>query len=70
MKLSPDASHAFCETHSCHDSLDQTEGQCRDQHNCDDGACPLEKQFGRPRFGAALEMMAASIGQVAEKIRN
>jgi hypothetical protein len=68
MKLSPDKSHAFCGTHACHVSLDQTEGQCRDQHSCNDEACPLEKEFGRPRFGAALEMMAASIGQVARKL--
>ena len=42
--------HAHCPTQSRHVSLDQTEGQCRGRHNCSDAACPLEKQFDRPRF--------------------
>ena len=68
MKLSPDKSHAYCERQSCHVPIDQTEGQCRDHHACSDEACPLEKEFGRPRFGRALEMMAAGIGQVVGKL--
>ena len=69
MTFSPDRSHAFCTTQSCYVPLNQTEGQCRDRHNCSDEACPLEKQLGRSRFAHALDMMAASIGQVAEKLR-
>ncbi|MFN4141516.1 hypothetical protein [Aestuariivirga sp.] len=67
MNLSPDKSHAYCTRQSCYVRLDQTEGQCRDDHNCSDAACPLEKEFGRPRFGRALEMMAAGIGSVIAK---
>jgi len=59
--------HAFCPTKSRPVSVDQTEGQCRDQHRCGDEACPLEKEFGRPRFSRAIEMMAAGIGQVMGK---
>ena len=70
MKTSPDGSHAHCATHNSWVSLNQTEGQCRDGHNCTDEACPLEKELGRPRFGRALDMMAASIGQVVGKIGN
>ena len=67
MKLSPDKSHAYCERQTRHVALDQTEGQCRETHACSDEACPLEKEFGRPRFGRALEMMAAGMGPFAGK---
>jgi hypothetical protein len=67
MKLSPDQTHAYCETHSCHVPLNRTEGQCRDEHRCSDEACPLEKQLGRPRFGRALEMMAQGVAGIAAK---
>lgn len=67
MKLSPDKSHAFCETHSCYVALNQTEGHCREEHNCSDAACPLEKQLGRPRFGRALESMAQGLCGLAAK---
>ena len=30
---------------------------------------PLEQEFGRPRFGRALEMMAAGMGQLIGKQR-
>lgn len=62
--------HAYCPTQSRHVSLDHTEGQCRDRHSCSDAACPLEKEFDRPRFSRALEMMASAIGQVGGKINN
>lgn len=68
MKTSPQGSHAHCPTHNCWVPLNQTEGQCRDDHHCTDEVCPLEKELGRPRFGRALEMMASSIGQVVGKI--
>lgn len=54
---------AHCEKQDCAVSLDQTEGQCRDCHNCNDGPCPLEKQFGPNRFSRALNMLASGIGQ-------
>ncbi len=57
------SAYARCETRDRTVSLDQTEGQCRDKHNCSDEACPLEKKFGHQRFANALNHMAASIGQ-------
>jgi len=68
MKFSPDGTHAHCATQNCYVSMNQTEGQCRDQHRCDDESCPLEKEFGRPRFGRALDLMASGITQVIGKI--
>lgn len=61
------SAYARCETRDRFVSLEQTEGQCRDKHNCSDEACPLENKFGQERFGRALSMMAASIGQAFAK---
>ena len=61
MSFFTEKTHAFCPTHSVQVNLDQTEGQCREAHNCSDAACPLEKELGRPRFAKALDLMAASI---------
>lgn len=68
MKTSPDGTHAHCTTHDCYVSLKQTEGRCRDGHRCGDEVCPLEKELGRPRFGRALDLMAAGITQAVGKI--
>ena len=67
MTFPPDRSHAYCTTHSCYVPLNQTEGQCREQHSCSDDACPLEKELGHSRFANAIEQMAASIGQATVK---
>jgi hypothetical protein len=64
MSISINPAHAYCETRDQFVSLEQTEGQCRGRHNCSDGACPLEKELGQNRFGRALNMLAASFGQV------
>lgn len=63
MSLSSAKSHAYCSRQSRHVSLDQAEGECRDQHSCSDEACPLENKFGADRFARSVELMAASIGQ-------
>ena len=51
----PRVGHGVC--------LEQTEGQCRDQHHCGDEACPLEQELGKNQFRRALGMLSASIGQ-------
>ena len=66
MSIAINPAYARCETRGCHVSLEQTEGQCRDRHNCSDDACPLEKQLGQARFGKALDLLAASFGQSLE----
>ena len=63
VSIAMNPSYAHCSRQARTVSLEQTEGQCRDQHNCSDEACPLEKEFGQNRFGHALSMLAASIGQ-------
>jgi len=45
-------------------SVDQTEGRCRDEHNCGDGACPLESEFAQPKFSKTLGLLAGQIGSV------
>lgn len=60
MSISTNPAYAHCERQDCYVSLEQTEGQCRDKHNCDDTACPHQKEFGQNRFGKALELLAAS----------
>lgn len=42
-------------------SVDQTEGRCRDEHNCGDAACPLESEFVRPKFARSLRLLAGQI---------
>ena len=59
--FNPPAAH--CEKEGRSVRLNQTEGQCRDTHRCGDDPCPLECRFAEGRFGAALEMLAASLGQ-------
>lgn len=69
MSLSASNTHAFCARQDRHVSLDQTEGECREQHRCSDEACPLESKFGADRFARSLELMAASIGQPLLRMR-
>ena len=63
MKISPDKSHAYCDCKSCYVRLDQTEGECRDEHLCGDNACPLESALGKAKSGSAFDLMANSIVQ-------
>lgn len=44
-------------------SLEQTEGQCRERHNCSDDECPLAEELGQNRFNRALGVLATNIGQ-------
>jgi hypothetical protein len=63
MSLFAKPAAGFCPKENTSVPLNQTEGQCRDAHRCSDDPCPLECQFGQDRFTAALDMLAASIGQ-------
>lgn len=53
---------AYCCKKDMYVSLDQTEGHCRDLHQCDDSACPLEDEFGQHRFSRTLNALAVSLG--------
>jgi hypothetical protein len=61
--MSSDQVYKHCERVGHAVSVSQTEGQCRDLHNCSGDACPLEKEFGQDRFGRALGLLAANINQ-------
>jgi hypothetical protein len=66
MSISINPAHAYCERQDRYVSLEQTEGQCRDRHNCSDAACPLEKELGKKQFSRALNMLASSFGQALD----
>jgi hypothetical protein len=55
MSISFNSSYIHCSKAGCGVSLEQTEGQCRQKHNCGEDRCPLEGQFGQPTFARALE---------------
>jgi hypothetical protein len=43
--------------------LEQTEGQCRDEHQCmDDAQCPLEKQFHPHNAHGLAEALNIAVG--------
>lgn len=58
-----DTNFKHCERVQRAVSVDQTEGQCRDQHNCNGDACPLEKEFGQSNFSRSIQALAANLGQ-------
>ncbi|MCB1378455.1 MAG: hypothetical protein KDK89_08845 [Alphaproteobacteria bacterium] len=62
MSYSSNPAYSLCPSKGKLVSIDQTEGQCRDSHNCGDGACPLEGDFGKDRFHNALAALSAGIG--------
>ena len=55
--------HAHCPTQSRAVSLDQTEGQCRERHNCADGPCPLESEFNEGRFSRAITLLLSGLNR-------
>ena len=61
MSISVNPSYCRCSRHNINVSLEQTEGQCREEHNCDDGACPLEGQFGQDNYARALRFLMPSL---------
>lgn len=63
MSVSVNPAYAHCSRKDRYVSLEQTEGRCRERHNCNDDACPLEAEFGKDRFRKALETLSGSISQ-------
>jgi len=53
--------YSYCKTAGCQVSLEQTEGQCRDEHHCGDEKCPLEGKFHGRTFAHALNLLAPGI---------
>ena len=53
--VNPD--YHYCKNAKRNVSLEQTEGQCRERHNCADGSCPLESEFRESGFSRALALL-------------
>lgn len=57
-----DRTYCYCTQTKRSISLDQTEGQCRDEHGCHgDQRCPLESQFNGGHRQNALEALVRAL---------
>ena len=54
MSISVNPGYHYCPNARRNVSLEQTEGQCRERHNCADGACPLEAELGPSQFSGSV----------------
>ena len=54
MSIPINPGYQYCKNAKRNVSLEQTEGQCRERHNCGDGPCPLEFELGQSQFSRAL----------------
>lgn len=54
MSIFVNPGYLYCERAKRNISLEQTEGQCRERHNCDGDVCPLESELGQNRFSRAF----------------
>ena len=61
MSISVNPSYCHCATRGIAVSLEQTEGQCRERHNCGDDPCPLEQEFGQDRYNRALNLLVPNL---------
>jgi hypothetical protein len=62
MSISVNPGYHYCPSAKRNVSVEQTEGQCRERHNCADGACPLEAEFGQSHSSKAYDfLMPASL---------
>jgi hypothetical protein len=50
MSIPINPGYHYCKNIKKNVSLEQTEGQCRERHNCGDGPCPLEFEFKQSHF--------------------
>ncbi len=61
MSKSDGARYRFCEKLGRAVLIEQTEGQCRDQHNCGDFTCPLETSFSQDSIDRSLSLLAPAL---------
>jgi hypothetical protein len=61
MSIPINPGYQFCKNAKRNVSLEQTEGQCRERHNCGDGPCPLESELGQSRFSKALAFLMPAL---------
>ena len=61
MRISVNPGYHYCPNAKRNVSLEQTEGQCRERHNCADGACPLESEFGQSHSSKAYDLLMPAL---------
>ena len=61
MGISINPGYRYCEIAKRNILLEQTEGQCRERHNCGDNPCPLESELGQDRFSRALAFLIPNL---------
>ncbi len=61
MSIPINPGYQFCKNAKRNVSLEQTEGQCRERHNCGDGPCLLESELGQSRFSRALAFLMPAL---------
>jgi hypothetical protein len=61
VSISVNPSYCRCSRHNINVSLEQTEGECRETHDCGDGDCPLEGQFGQNNYTRALRFLMPTL---------
>lgn len=57
MSIPINPGYHYCKNAKRNVSLEQTEGQCRERHNCGDGPCPLESEFKQSHFMRLFALM-------------
>ncbi|HQX85126.1 MAG TPA: hypothetical protein PLK44_13380 [Aestuariivirga sp.] len=53
----------YCKSTERNVSLEQSEEQCRERHNCADGPCPLESEFNEGRFSRAITLLLSGLNR-------
>ncbi len=61
MSTSVNPGFHYCPNAERNVSLEQTEGQCRERHNCADGACPLEAEFAESNRSKAYDFLVPAL---------
>jgi len=61
MSLFGKPSYCVCPKLGQNVSLEQSEGQCRELHNCSGDPCPLESELGQLRFACVLQSLASNV---------
>lgn len=57
MSIPINPGYKYCNNAKRNVSLEQTEGQCRERHNCGEGPCPLVSDLGQGRFSKTLAFL-------------
>jgi hypothetical protein len=67
MSITVNPGYHYCEKGKRNVSLEQTEGQCRERHNCGDSPCPVEAEFTPARFPNAFSVLTPYLHDLITK---